>query len=81
VTKTKVGICVNKYANVRVLENSIHVKIGHVRKSKYQDEFLARVKRNELQKAEYKKTAVWVELKRQPKPASQRRRTMFLKLV
>jgi len=67
VTKTAVGVRVNKYVNGRILEKRIHVKIEHVRKSKCQDEFLARVKRNELQKAEYKKTGVWVELKRQPK--------------
>mmetsp|Transcript_7564 Transcript_7564/g.9321 ORF Transcript_7564/g.9321 Transcript_7564/m.9321 type:complete len:163 (-) Transcript_7564:237-725(-) len=67
VTKTAVGVRVNKYVNGRILEKRIHVKIEHVRKSKCQKEFLERVKYNDKMKAEAKKTGVIVPLKRTPK--------------
>merc|ERR1712125_308473 len=67
VTKTSVGVRVNKLVNGRILEKRIHVRIEHVRKSKCQKEILARKVANEAAKAEAAKTGVKVNLKRTPK--------------
>lgn len=67
VTKSAVGLRVNKLVNGRVIEKRIHVRIEHVRKSKCQQEILRRIKENEAAKAEAKKTGVQVNLKRMPK--------------
>merc|ERR1712232_1270574 len=67
VTKSAVGVRVNKLVNGRILEKRIHVRIEHVRKSKCQKEILARKVANEAAKAEAAKTGVKVNLKRTPK--------------
>lgn len=67
VTKTSVGIRVNKYVNGRIIEKRIHVRIEHVRKSKCQQEIIKRVKDNEALKANAKITGEKVNLKRSPK--------------
>jgi large subunit ribosomal protein L21e len=67
VTKSAVGIRVNKLVNGRILEKRIHVRIEHVRKSKCQKEILARKVQNEAAKEEARKTGVKVNLKRTPK--------------
>mmetsp|Transcript_28074 Transcript_28074/g.64262 ORF Transcript_28074/g.64262 Transcript_28074/m.64262 type:complete len:163 (-) Transcript_28074:41-529(-) len=67
VTKTSVGVRVNKLVNGRILEKRIHVRIEHVRKSKCQKEILARKVANEAAKVEAAKTGVRVNLKRTPK--------------
>lgn len=67
VTKSAVGVRVNKMVNGRILEKRIHVRIEHVRKSKCQKEILARKVANEAAKVEAKKTGVKVNLKRTPK--------------
>ena len=67
VTKSAVGVRVNKLVNGRILEKRIHVRIEHVRKSKCQKEILRRVKENEAKKEEARKTGVQVNLKRTPK--------------
>jgi large subunit ribosomal protein L21e len=67
VTKSAVGVRVNKLVNGRILEKRIHVRIEHVRKSKCQTEILRRKKENEALKAEAAKTGVKVNLKRTPK--------------
>ena len=67
VTKSAVGVRVNKYVNGRILEKRIHVRIEHIRKSKCQKEIIARVKANEEAKAEARKTGVKIDLKRHPK--------------
>jgi len=67
VTKTSVGVRVNKLVNGRILEKRIHVRIEHVRKSKCQVEILRRKKENEAAKEEARKTGVKVNLKRTPK--------------
>lgn len=72
VTKSAVGVRVNKYVNGRILEKRIHVRIEHVRKSKCQKEIIARKAANEAAKEEARKTGVKVNLKRSPglpKPA------------
>ena len=67
VTKSAVGVRVNKLVNGRILEKRIHVRIEHVRKSKCQNEILARKVQNEAAKEEARKTGVKVNLKRTPK--------------
>lgn len=67
VTKSAVGVRVNKMVNGRILEKRIHVRIEHIRASKCQKEILARKVANEQAKAEAAKTGVKVNLKRQPK--------------
>jgi large subunit ribosomal protein L21e len=67
VTKSAVGVRVNKMVNGRIIEKRIHVRIEHVRKSKCQQEILRRKKENEAAKDEARKTGVKVNLKRTPK--------------
>ncbi|KAL7571554.1 hypothetical protein ACA910_020971 [Epithemia clementina (nom. ined.)] len=67
VTKSAVGVRVNKLVNGRIIEKRIHVRIEHVRASKCQDEILRRKKENEAAKEEARKTGVKVSLKRSPK--------------
>lgn len=67
VTKSAVGVRVNKFVNGRIIEKRIHVRIEHVRKSKCQKEILQRKIDNEAAKAEAAKTGVKVNLKRTPK--------------
>lgn len=67
VTKSAVGVRVNKLVNGRIIEKRIHVRIEHVRKSKCQKEILRRKQENEAAKAEARKTGVKVNLKRTPK--------------
>ena len=67
VTKSAVGVRVNKQVNGRIIEKRIHVRIEHVRKSKCQKEILARKAANEAAKDEARKTGVKVNLKRTPK--------------
>ena len=66
VTKSAVGVRVNKLVNGRIIEKRIHVRIEHVRKSKCQKEILKRIKDNEATKEEARKTGVKVNLKRSP---------------
>ena len=51
VTKSAVGVRVNKPVNGRIIEKRIHVRIEHIRKSKCQTEILARKVANEEAKA------------------------------
>ena len=67
VTKSAIGVRVNKLVNGRIIEKRIHVRIEHVRKSKCQKEIIRRIKENEAAKAEAAKTGTKVNLKRQPK--------------
>ena len=67
VTKSAVGVRVNKLVNGRIIEKRIHVRIEHVRPSKCQKEILRRKKENEAAKEEARKTGTKVSLKRTPK--------------
>jgi len=68
VTKSAVGVRVNKLVNGRILEKRIHVRIEHVRKSKCQSDFLARKAENAEKKAALAKGEPKGEpLKRQPR--------------
>ena len=67
VTKSAVGVRVNKLVNGRVIEKRIHVRIEHVRQSTCQKEIIARKVSNELAKVEAAKTGIKINLKRTPK--------------
>lgn len=64
VTKSSVGVLVNKIVNGRIMRKRINVKIEHVQHSKCGDDFTKRVKDNEKKKALARKTGVKVNLKR-----------------
>merc|ERR1719494_529582 len=67
VVKRAVGVLINKRVRHRIMTKRIYVRTEHIRPSKCRDGFLAQVKRNKAAADEYKKTGVWVQLKRQPK--------------
>ena len=67
VTKSAVGVRVNKLVNGRIIEKRIHVRIEHIRKSKCQAEIIRRKKENEAAKEQARKTNTQVSLKRTPK--------------
>jgi large subunit ribosomal protein L21e len=67
VTKSAVGVRVNKLVNGRILEKRIHVRIEHIRKSACQKEIIARVKSNEAIKKAAREGGEKVNLKRQAK--------------
>jgi large subunit ribosomal protein L21e len=66
ITKSAIGVRVNKLVNGRILEKRIHVRIEHVRKSKCQKEILQRKVDNEAAKVNAAKTGIKVNLKRTP---------------
>jgi len=68
VTKSAVGVRVNKKVNGRIIEKRIHVRIEHVRQSKCQREILSRVVSNEkIKAAAIANKSAPVSLKRTPK--------------
>merc|ERR1712076_169529 len=74
VTPRAVGVEINKHVTPRgvIYKKRIHVRIEHVKKSRCREEFLRRVKENDLASKEYKKSGVKKVLKRQagaPKPS------------
>lgn len=66
VTKSAVGVIVNKVVGHRYIEKRVNLKIEHVKHSKCRQEFLNRVKENEAKRTEAKTQGVAVQLKRQP---------------
>mmetsp|Transcript_3863 Transcript_3863/g.4285 ORF Transcript_3863/g.4285 Transcript_3863/m.4285 type:complete len:163 (-) Transcript_3863:168-656(-) len=67
VTKSAVGVRVNKKVNGRIIEKRIHVRIEHVRQSKCQREIISRVAANEKSKAAtIKNGTTKISLKRTP---------------
>lgn len=66
VTKSSVGVIVNKIVGNRYIEKRINLRVEHVKHSKCRQEFLTRVKENAAKKLEAKKTGKSVQLKRQP---------------
>lgn len=66
VTKSAVGIIINKVVGNRYLEKRINVKIDHVKHSKCRQEFLERVKENAAKRAAAKKAGKTIQLKRKP---------------
>ncbi|KAJ3416094.1 60S ribosomal protein L21A [Chytridiales sp. JEL 0842] len=66
VTKSSVGIIVNKKVGHRYMEKRINVRVEHIKHSKCRLDFLRRVKQNARLKAEAKATGTPVNVKRQP---------------
>mmetsp|Transcript_5975 Transcript_5975/g.8693 ORF Transcript_5975/g.8693 Transcript_5975/m.8693 type:complete len:163 (+) Transcript_5975:151-639(+) len=66
ITKSSVGVRVNKPVNGRIIEKRIHVRIEHIRPSKCQKEIIARKVSNEAAKAKARETGEKVNLKRTP---------------
>merc|ERR1712032_80456 len=66
VTKRAVGVIMNKQVGTRIIKKRINVRIEHVKHSKCRDDFLARVKLNDLKGKEARSTGVKTVLKRSP---------------
>lgn len=66
VTKSAVGVIINKKVGNRYLEKRVNLRIEHVSKSRSRDEFLNRVKTNAAKKIQAKKDGTSQYLKRQP---------------
>eukprot|EP01104_Vermistella_antarctica_P018913 TRINITY_DN7185_c1_g1_i1.p1 TRINITY_DN7185_c1_g1~~TRINITY_DN7185_c1_g1_i1.p1 ORF type:complete len:160 (+),score=37.19 TRINITY_DN7185_c1_g1_i1:25-504(+) len=67
VTPRAIGVEVNKLVGGRILAKRLHVRVEHVTHSTCRSDFLARVKENELKRAEAKAKGVApVGLKRSP---------------
>merc|ERR1719421_1281767 len=77
VTKNAVGVEVNKILRGKQLKKRINVRIEHVRKSKSREDFIKRVKANDVIKQEAKKAGMKIrdipleKIKRQPKAPKQ----------
>lgn len=66
VTKTSVGVIVNKLVGNRIIPKRINLRIEHVKHSKCRDDFLNRVKDNALKKKEAREKGQVALVKRQP---------------
>jgi len=66
VTKSSVGVIINKRVGNRYIEKRINVRIEHIKHSKCRDDFLRRVKVNAAKKKEARAKNETVNLKRQP---------------
>eukprot|EP00286_Rhodomonas_abbreviata_P011401 CAMPEP_0181339482 /NCGR_PEP_ID=MMETSP1101-20121128/29281_1 /TAXON_ID=46948 /ORGANISM="Rhodomonas abbreviata, Strain Caron Lab Isolate" /LENGTH=174 /DNA_ID=CAMNT_0023450457 /DNA_START=251 /DNA_END=775 /DNA_ORIENTATION=- len=68
ITKSALGVMVNKKVRGRIISKRLHVRVEHVQSSRCIEEFKRRVAYNEKAKAEAKKTGKRTEvLKRLPK--------------
>ncbi|KAK6461758.1 putative 60s ribosomal protein L21-a [Scheffersomyces coipomensis] len=73
VTKSAVGVIVNKVVGNRYIEKRVNLRVEHVKHSKCRQEFLNRVKENAALKKAAKENGEQVSLKRQPaKPRGSR---------
>ncbi|KAJ3121235.1 hypothetical protein HK100_012459 [Physocladia obscura] len=66
VTKSAVGVIVNKRVGGRFIEKRVNIRVEHIKHSRSREDFLKRVKANEKAKAEAKITGVQAVVKRQP---------------
>merc|ERR1712124_56340 len=66
VTKTSVGVILNKKVGNRIIKKRIHVRIEHVKHSKSRMGFLKRVRENELKRKEAQAAGKQISLKRSP---------------
>ncbi|GAV51995.1 hypothetical protein ZYGR_0AF04670 [Zygosaccharomyces rouxii] len=66
VTKSAVGVMINKVVGGRCIEKRVNVRIEHIKHSKCRQEFLQRVKDNAAKRAAAKASGTAVQLKRQP---------------
>merc|ERR1712173_208199 len=68
VTKSSVGVVVNKLINGRILKKRVNIRVEHVHPSKCRVDFLARVKANEQHKRDVRaKKAQKKSLRRLPR--------------
>lgn len=66
VTKRALGVIVNKRVRGRILPKRINIRIEHIKHSKCREDFLKRVKQNELLRKEAKEKNTFINLRRQP---------------
>eukprot|EP00919_Chromeraceae_sp_WS-2016_P035408 GHVR01083959.1.p1 GENE.GHVR01083959.1~~GHVR01083959.1.p1 ORF type:complete len:166 (+),score=14.34 GHVR01083959.1:22-498(+) len=66
VTKSSLGVAVKKIVGNREILKRIHVRAEHVRKSRCNEDFLARIKENDMRRAEAKVKGEKIVCKRQP---------------
>merc|ERR1712080_474551 len=66
VTKTSVGVIMNKKVGNRIIKKRLHVRIEHVKHSKSRMGFLKRVTENEEKRKQAKATGTKIPLKRSP---------------
>eukprot|EP00919_Chromeraceae_sp_WS-2016_P035407 GHVR01083958.1.p1 GENE.GHVR01083958.1~~GHVR01083958.1.p1 ORF type:complete len:166 (+),score=13.20 GHVR01083958.1:22-498(+) len=66
VTKSSLGVAVKKIVGNREILKRIHVRAEHVRKSRCNEDFLARVRENDMRRAEAKGKGLKIVCKRQP---------------
>ncbi|SCU88031.1 LAFA_0E10286g1_1 [Lachancea sp. 'fantastica'] len=66
VTKSAVGVIINKVVGNRYMEKRVNLRVEHIKHSKCRQEFLDRVKSNAAKRHEAKAQGVAVQLKRQP---------------
>ncbi|XP_059481625.1 large ribosomal subunit protein eL21 [Neocloeon triangulifer] len=66
VTQHALGVIVNKRVRGRIIPKRINIRIEHVKHSKCREDFLRRVKENELKRKEAKEKGVKCDLRRQP---------------
>ncbi|CAL4105059.1 unnamed protein product [Meganyctiphanes norvegica] len=72
VTKIAVGVIVNKRVKGKILPKRINVRIEHIKHSKCRQDFLDRVKSNDVKKKEARKNNTYAITRRyptQPRPA------------
>ncbi|KAK9764126.1 60S ribosomal protein L21A [Basidiobolus ranarum] len=66
VTKTSVGVIINKRVGNRFMEKRVNIRVEHIKHSKCRDDFLRRVKENAAKKQEAKASGKTIHLKRLP---------------
>ncbi|KAL7663976.1 60S ribosomal protein L21-A [[Candida] zeylanoides] len=66
VTKSAVGVIINKVVGHRYIEKRVNLRVEHIKHSACRQEFLNRVKTNAALKKEAKAKGEQVQLKRQP---------------
>ena len=66
VSKSAVGVLVNKRVSNRYIQKRVNVKVEHIALSRSREEFVRRVKENAEKKKQAKKDGTHIHLKRQP---------------
>jgi len=67
VTPRAVGVIINKIVGNRYIEKRVNIRVEHIRHSKCRQEFLDRVKSNDLAKKEANEKGERISLKRVPR--------------
>lgn len=83
VTPHALGVIVNKRVRNRIIPKRINVRVEHVKHSKCREDFLQRMKTNDLKKQEFsekKKAKVWVPRPRLKRLPAQPRKAEFVKV-